>query len=30
MTPDIARTIASFAAENPIFWDKTKQRVISY
>jgi len=30
MTPELARTIAAFAAENPIYWAKTRQRVASY
>jgi hypothetical protein len=30
MTPDIARMVAAFAAENPAYWIKIKQRVVSY
>lgn len=30
MTPDIARTIAAFAAENPAYWAEIKQRTVSY
>lgn len=30
MTPIMARTIAAFAAENPEYWAKIRQRVASY
>ena len=30
MTPDMARMIAVFAAENPAYWAEIKQRAVSY
>lgn len=30
MTPDMARTMAAFAAENPAYWAEIKQRAVSY